>query len=406
MINVFRKNFRTYILNSMQNDNIFKNKYLYFSILTIAVLAGFYFRLKGLGKWPFALDEYYIIRSVQNILKHGLPQFDAGGYYSRGLIYQYMIVPLLLIGIKAEFAARIIPILANLIAIPPLYLLSKKLSGKTIAFTLVIIFSFSLWEIEFSRFARMYTLFQTVFVWYLYFLYKYLFEDNRKMINWLLGLSFISIFIYEASIFLVVLNFIVFLWNYDKKNFEIKLSLLKDNILYLLISLLIFVIAYFYLSFDFRTLHTTNLLPPELSAYFNNLPKETKFRLPVVLLFTATTSLLGYLFIVLTVIPGFWVGLKVARGREFDLYAKLSLVFLLFLTLLNLYGLLIIFTIFFLLMDWLKVPEIKSKDSLFVFLIIITSFLLQNIFAVFNHEWKSLIPYRIEPGIIGTLKIL
>ena len=389
----------------MENSKNTKSLFVFIAT-SLVILAGVYFRLKGLGKWPFALDEYYIIRSVQNILKHGLPQFDAGGYYSRGLIYQYMIAPLLLIGIKAEFAARIIPVIANLLAIPPLYLLSKKLSGKTVAFTIIIIFSFSLWEIEFSRFARMYTMFQAVFVWYLYFLYKYLFENNRGAIKWLLGLSFVSIFIYEASIFLVVLNFVIFLWNYDKKNFEIKLSFLKNNLVYLLVSLIIFFIAYFYLSFDFRTLHATNLLPPELSAYFNNLPKETKFRLPIVLLSTATSSLMGFLFFILTVLPGLWIAFKVVSDKDFDLYAKLSLTSILFFVLLNLYGLVIIFTIFSLLMNWLKISEYKSRNMLLVILIIITSFLLQNIFAVFNHEWKNLIPYKIEPGFIQGMKVL
>jgi len=57
-------------------------------------------------------------------------------------------------------------------------------------------------------------------------------------------------------------------------------------------------------------------------------------------------------------------------------------------------------------MDWLNISELKSKNSIFLVLIIIASFLFQNVFAMFNHEWKNLIPYKIEPGFIQGMKVL
>ena len=66
---------------------------LYWTIISFSVIIGIYIRFNGLGKWPLALDEYYIIQSVENILKHGLPQFANGGYYVRGILMQYMIAP-------------------------------------------------------------------------------------------------------------------------------------------------------------------------------------------------------------------------------------------------------------------------------------------------------------------------
>jgi len=208
----------------MNQINSQKDKIKYYVspfILFIAVFVGFYFRLKGLGKWPFALDEYYIIRSVQNIFKYGLPQFDAGGYYSRGVLYQYLIAALWSAGLKAEFASRIIPVFTNLLAFPALYMLGKKVSGKTLSLILLIYFSFSLWEIEFARFARMYSPFQAIFVWYLYNFYLLLFENKKSAYNWMLALSFVSIFVYEASIFLVIMNFLPLLWDFENKKFSI-----------------------------------------------------------------------------------------------------------------------------------------------------------------------------------------
>ena len=63
----------------------------YYIIILVSVFLGAIIRLNGLGDWTLALDEYYIIASSENILKHGLPQFPNGGYYSRGILLQYLI---------------------------------------------------------------------------------------------------------------------------------------------------------------------------------------------------------------------------------------------------------------------------------------------------------------------------
>ena len=130
---------------------------------------GIFIRLKGLGTWSLTLDEYYIVKSAENILKHGLPQFPNGGYYERGILLQYMIASLLAFGVKAELSGRIFPLITNLLAIPAIYLIAKRVGNQLIATIAIVIFSFSIWEIEFARFARMYAPFQTIFIWYIYF---------------------------------------------------------------------------------------------------------------------------------------------------------------------------------------------------------------------------------------------
>ena len=91
-----------------------------YAIMLLALIGGVYFRLKGLGKPPFAIDEYYIATSVQNILKHGLPQFECGGYYVRGLLLQYLAVPFFKYGSNDEFFFRLITVFFNLLTVPAL----------------------------------------------------------------------------------------------------------------------------------------------------------------------------------------------------------------------------------------------------------------------------------------------
>ncbi len=53
-----------------------KNKYdrtFFYQALFVVILGiGIYARFKGLGKWPLAVDEYYIAKSVNNILEQTL----------------------------------------------------------------------------------------------------------------------------------------------------------------------------------------------------------------------------------------------------------------------------------------------------------------------------------------------
>ena len=177
--------------------------YFHWAIIAVSILLGFLIRIKGLGTWTLALDEYYVIKSVQNILQHGLPQFPNGGYYERGILMQYMIAPLLSLGIKPELAGRIFPLLANLAAFPAVYLIARKVGNKTVATIVIVIFSFSIWEVEFARFIRMYAFFQAITVWYIYFALKFFETRNYKNYYWMLGLSALSILVFAGSIFLV-----------------------------------------------------------------------------------------------------------------------------------------------------------------------------------------------------------
>ena len=60
-------------------------------IVGIALSFGLYARFKGLSIWPLASDEYHTVKSISFILESGFPEFPCGGYYTRGLMYQYLL---------------------------------------------------------------------------------------------------------------------------------------------------------------------------------------------------------------------------------------------------------------------------------------------------------------------------
>ena len=242
---------------------------------------------------------------------------------------QYMITPLLLLGVKPEFAGRIIPLLSNLIAILPLYLITKRVSSnKLVAALAVVIFSFSIWEIEFARFARMYASFQAIFLWYIYFAIKDLEEKKFSHFKWLLFLSALSVFIYEGSIFLVLLNFLPFVL-YRKINFK-----------YLIGSILIFALSVFFDRFNLRSLNTAPIFPPDILNNISNQTFHSPIKLPQVLLPYSFTS--GYFVLLTPAIIGItillmWLIIKNLTSKNF--YSVFSVIFLGVCAALNQFGL-------------------------------------------------------------------
>lgn len=361
-------------LNFRNDSNI-----IYWTIISIVVLLGIYIRFKGLGKWPLALDEYYIIKSSENILQYGLPQFPNGGYYVRGVLMQYLIAPLLPLGVKAEFAGRIFPLISNIIAIPALYLIAKRVGNKLIATIAVIIFSLSIWEIEFARFARMYAPFQSLFLWYVYFALLDFENKNFQNFKWMLTLSAISIFVYEGSIFLVLLNFVPFV------------LLRKFNSKYFILSVFVFTLSVFFNQFNFRTLNSAPILPIEA---LNNSTVElfsSPIKIPkVLLLYSFNEEFFMFLtpLIILTTIFLTWLLIKNLNNKNF--YSIFSLIFLSLCALFNQFGLFILSTLLFLFWNFLNDDFTTRKNLVFLTLIFSINLLYWFIFGITTTKWYVL----------------
>jgi hypothetical protein len=298
----------------------------------LAVAFGAYIRFKGLGQWPLTMDEYFIFRPVENILRHGVPAFECGGYYVRGILYQYAVAPLIAAGLGPEFSLRILALLSNLLAIPGIYLLGKRLSGSTVACASVILFSLSLWEIEFSRFGRMYASFQAVFVWYLVFLHRRVADEDETGARWMYLFSVLGIFLYEGGIFLALLNFtpLLFRLNYA----PIKDLLGKE----LLISAAILLLAIAYLTFNFRDLGANYPYPPGHLAF--TLQPGTGSGLFPLILWRTLPSHPEWLLPALVMVAGSaWAIHRLFRLRTLPLAPRLGLAIVIALSSANIFAL-------------------------------------------------------------------
>jgi len=175
-------------------------------LIPAAALAGLYGRFKGIGTWPLGVDEFYISRSIDRVISTGLPGFACGGYYTRGLLYQYLVAPLRMGGLSAEFAGRLVAGVCSLLVLPSAYLLGKRAQGPLAGWLTVIILCVSIWEIEMARFGRMYAPFQAVFACYLLFYIRYTVDRNAAALRLMVLLSIVGVLTWEGGTLLGVAN--------------------------------------------------------------------------------------------------------------------------------------------------------------------------------------------------------
>lgn len=217
------------------------------TIAAVALLAGLYGRFKGLGAAPLGVDEFYISRSVDNVLRAGLPEFLCGGYYNRGLAYQYLVGLLRLCGMSAEFSGRFVAAVSSLAMLPAAYLLGRRLHGKAAGLLAVIVLALSIWEIEMARFARMYAPFQAIFVWYLLAFLHYVESGERPALIAMIVLSLLGVFTWEGGALMGIVNLLPPLLRHEGGRLPAR------SWRYLAGMLLLFAVLYVLATLDLRT---------------------------------------------------------------------------------------------------------------------------------------------------------
>ncbi len=146
------------------------------AILAAALAAGLYARLDGFGTRQLAVDEFYFAESVDHILERGAPVFEDGGYYLQGLIPQYLTAASVKAFGETNLALRLPALLFGMLAPLLAYRYARRYLPASLALLVSAALLASSWEVEFSRFARMYTALQCAT---LAFLYRY----DRSMLG-------------------------------------------------------------------------------------------------------------------------------------------------------------------------------------------------------------------------------
>jgi hypothetical protein len=221
------------------------------------MLVGVVVRFWGLDTFSFAADEYFLSQSVENILRFGVPAFECGGYYMRGLLHQYFAAGIQLTGFTPEFAIRAVSALSSVFALPAAYLLGCRTYGRTAGALLVTLMAISLWEVEMARFGRMYAPFQAVFLWYMLFFLRYVVDRHRASAWGMAILTVVGAFVWEGGVFLALANFIPVFLNHTNGRWS------QDQWRYVGAMFALFVPVYWFVTHDFRFQGDISALPPD-----------------------------------------------------------------------------------------------------------------------------------------------
>ena len=143
------------------------------------LIIGFWLRIHNLGSLSLIVDEGHQALAVNGILKHGYPLVPSGVAYLTIPVYQYFqYLAALIFGLN-EFSLRLPGVLFNLASIPLIYLFGRSLFNSKVGLLSAFLMTFSVWEIEVSRYARGYAAFQFLYIVSLFVFYKGFLKGER-----------------------------------------------------------------------------------------------------------------------------------------------------------------------------------------------------------------------------------
>src|SRR4030067_1392075 len=319
----------------MKLDILKTNKYLTAGFVICLIVLGTVIRARGLGKWCINSDEYFLFQSTSFIHDTGLPKFPSGGYYVRGIALQYFMAFTTWIFPNKEFGLRIIPLCFGILTIPMFFLFCKKMVPLIPSILCSAILLFSSWHIEFSRFARFYSTFQFIFFLFLYFFYIGNSGNEKKHNLIYCTVAFISVFIFEASIFFPILIFIVVLLKENKINQNVY-----KNSIY---AIGLILINYLVNEYDYKNLGVNNSLPIDMiNEQPGNFFKQLPIHLPSMdiffLVWRSYSTIVMYCFILFIAL--FLLYLLYQKEKLSGFWSYIFIVTIIFLPLFHLYALL------------------------------------------------------------------
>ena len=150
------------------------------SSLILLGICGFVLRVHNLGQLGLIVDEGIQALAVDGILQYGYPLVPSGSVYFRSPIFLYLQSFASQIWGMNEFSLRLPGVIVNIFSIGMIYAVGKCLFDRKVALLAAFLLTFSVWEIELSRYGRMYTLFQFFVLLSMFCFYKGFIIDQKN----------------------------------------------------------------------------------------------------------------------------------------------------------------------------------------------------------------------------------
>jgi len=308
----------------------------------------------------------------------------------RGIIYQYAVSLFIILGVDPVLSLRGVSILANIAALPAIYLIGRLTFGKVSGFAAVILFSISIWEIEFSRFGRMYAPFQAVFVWYLVYLLRASVYGKPKHLIMMYVFSIFGILLWEGGAILFVLNFLPFFY---RSELAVPSRIIFTSILFL--------VAYYYINYRFSPAITTILPSDALPLDKPNLVSRD----PVLLGKTLLHYPQWIAVLIALIVYSAYCFLRNTLTDQYPWVIKLMFLTLFIVAILNQFFLAVILIVIFHLVGLLDKKEFRKKIYKHIPLLLGLFFIFWLIYGLVTDMWHSQFP-NSNQGELGLYKLM
>jgi asparagine N-glycosylation enzyme membrane subunit Stt3 len=121
-----------------------------------------------LGQWSFDTDEFLHLVAAQQLIRSGEPTLPSGNHYDRALLYTRLVqVSFQLFGVS-EASARLPSVIFGTLLILLTYLIGHRWFGTWPALFAAALVAFSPLSVGLARMCRMYSVFQCLYLGFLY----------------------------------------------------------------------------------------------------------------------------------------------------------------------------------------------------------------------------------------------
>jgi hypothetical protein len=142
------------------------------AVISCLLIVGFWLRIHNLGMLGLIVDEGHQALAVDGILKYGYPLVPSGIPYAWNILYIYIQSFVAFFFGVNEFSLRLPGVIFSVASIPMIYLFGRSLFNSKVGLLSAFLITFSVWEIEVSRYARAYAAYQFFYILSLFTFYK------------------------------------------------------------------------------------------------------------------------------------------------------------------------------------------------------------------------------------------
>lgn len=168
--------------------------------LSVVIAVGSYLRLAHLGRLGIHWDEDLSFLAVKAILAKGIPELPSGMIYLRGGPFLYAMAASAKTFGFGEFALRLPAALFGIGLIPLAFAIGRALVGARVGLLTAALISISMWDIEVSRYARMYAPFIFFYMLTLLSLWRYRVRTQSRAGGMLcVGLAVLTVSLHQLG---------------------------------------------------------------------------------------------------------------------------------------------------------------------------------------------------------------